>query len=66
MLSIKLFDSAAILMLATTLSGCATPSSNDPAQRHQHMRDAKQGPTMPYSPPGEEVRKPLHDHREMK
>jgi hypothetical protein len=65
-LSVKLLGSAVIVMLAATLGGCATPSSSDPAERHQHMRDAKQGATMPYQVPSETPRKPLHDHREMK
>jgi hypothetical protein len=45
------------------LSGCASTGT---AERHQHMRDAKQGSTLPDAAAGQTVRKPLHDHREMK
>ena len=45
------------------LSGCAGTGT---AERHQHFRDAKQGSTLPEPAAGQTVRKPLHDHREMK
>lgn len=45
------------------LSGCASTGT---AERHQHLRDAKQGSTLPDPVPGQPARKPLHDHREMK
>lgn len=35
---------AAAIGLATVFSGCAT---SGPAERHQHMRDAKQGSILP-------------------
>ena len=54
---------AAAIAVATILSGCAT---SGPAERHQHMRDAKQGSTLPEPAADQPVRKPLHDHREMK
>lgn len=61
MLKTKLIATA--IALTTVLSGCAT---SGPAERHQHMRDAKQGSTMPEPAADQPVRKPLHDHREMK
>ena len=64
MLSKKLVAAAAAVVLAAAASGCA---SSGPAERHQHLRDAKQGPAVPQA--GAETRlprKPLHDHREMK
>jgi hypothetical protein len=45
------------------LSGCASTGT---PERHQHLRDAKQGNTLPEPAAGLTVRKPLHDHREMK
>lgn len=61
MLTKSLLVAAALL---TGLTGCAT--SGTQAVPHQHMRDAKQGTTYPAPIEGEVVRKPLHDHREMK
>ena len=66
MLSRRALIPAVMIVFTSLLSACATSPSTDPADRHQHMRDAKQGATMPYQAPAEDVRKPLHDHREMK
>ena len=60
----------AILLAFAGLSGCASTDSgaaagSSIAERHQHMRDAKQGApasTAPIVAP----KKLLHDHREMK
>ena len=54
-----------IALLAFAAAGCASNGgSADP--RHDHLRDAKQGTAYPAPDPSEPVRKPLHDHREMK
>lgn len=63
MLTRKLLAVAAAVASAA-LTGCATTASV--AQPHQHMRDAKQGFTYPAPAEGQVVRKPLHEHREMK
>ena len=63
MLTTKLL-AAATAVLLVGLTGCATPASV--AEPHQHMRDAKQGSTYPAPAADQTVRKPLHDHREMK
>lgn len=64
----KLLAAAAAVLLAGGLSGCATPGDQaSVAARHQHLRDAKQGPaasTVAVTEPT--ARKPFHDHREMK
>lgn len=61
-----LMIAAFALVFTVGLAGCATqPPSDSFAARHQHMRDAKQGPAMPYAG-SSEAPKPLHDHREMK
>lgn len=64
---------AALIVLATgTVTACATTDSSQAAgggidARHQHLRDAKQGPAASSdSPIGQPGTKPLHDHREMK
>ena len=49
---------------ALALNGCATGTA--PTEPHQHMRDAKQGTTLPSPAAGATAPKPLHDHREMK
>ena len=36
----------AAVVLAAAASACA---SSGPAERHQHLRDAKQGPALPYA-----------------
>lgn len=54
----------AVAAVSFALSGCATGSS--PAEPHQHMRDAKQGTTLPSAATGATAPKLLHDHREMK
>lgn len=68
MAKMKLMAAAAAALLVGGLSGCATPGDQaGVAARHQHLRDAKQGPaasTVAVSEQG--ARKPLHDHREMK
>ena len=61
MLNTKLL--AAAIALTTIVTGCATAG---PAEPHQHMRDAKQGSTLPQPAADQPARKPLHDHREMK
>lgn len=63
MLTNRLLTGATVVLFAG-LTGCATPSSA--AEPHQHMRDAKPGSTYPAPAAGQTVRKPLHDHREMK
>lgn len=71
MLNAKLLATAAAIVLTGTLGGCATPGTAGPlgpyAGRHDHVRDAKQGPALSVSP---ESRAPapklLHDHREWK
>ncbi len=66
----KLVAAAAAALLAGGLSGCATPAGGDQAgiaARHQHLRDAKQGPAASTIAVSEQAaRKPFHDHREMK
>lgn len=66
--AMKLFTAAAAALLIVGLSGCATPGEQaGVAARHQHLRDAKQGPAAStIASSGETARKPLHDHREMK
>jgi hypothetical protein len=54
----------ALTALSVALSGCATGSS--PAEPHQHMRDAKQGSTLPTAAASTPAPTLLHDHREMK
>ena len=61
-----------IILMAVMASGCATTeageaASQDIASRHQHLRDAKQGPAASVlSQAGQPGSKPLHDHRQMK
>lgn len=60
-----------ILAGALALGGCATAVGGDQtgpyAGRHDHMRDAKQGPALsPVQPAAAPAPKVLHDHREMK
>ena len=63
---------AFVVLAAGTLTACATTdpgSSAGPSidARHQHLRDAKQGPAASSaSAIGQPARKPLHDHREFK
>ena len=54
MLKTKLVASAAALALAAVLGACATPSGDGAspyAGRHDHQRDAKQGPVPSTIPP---------------
>ena len=63
----KLVAAAAAALLVGGLSGCATPGDQTSvAARHQHLRDAKQGPAASVAVTEQVARKPLHDHREMK
>lgn len=64
----KLMAAAVAAVLIGGLSGCATPGEPaGVAARHQHLRDAKQGPAASAVASAEQAaRKPLHDHREMK
>lgn len=66
MFASKWFLRIAAVAAVGALSACAAPS--DPsADRHQHLRDAKQGPALTYASAGERAApKLLHDHREMK
>jgi hypothetical protein len=63
---------ALAVLASAALSGCATTdgaaaAGPSMAERHQHMRDAKQGAAASTLPIDSTVaRKPLHDHREMK
>lgn len=63
---------ALMLLAAGSVTACATTDSSQAAggnidARHQHLRDAKQGPAASRdSPIGQPGTKPLHDHREMK
>jgi hypothetical protein len=47
------------------LSACASPTGPS-AERHQHLRDAKQGASVTYTPSQTPAPALLHDHREMK
>jgi hypothetical protein len=70
MLKTKTIVAALAIVGSVGLSGCASTDSaaaagSSIAERHQHMRDAKQGApasTAPIVAP----KKLLHDHREMK
>lgn len=62
MLTLKTLVAAAAAAVA--LNGCATGAA--PAEPHQHLRDAKQGVTLPSPAAGATAPKLLHDHREMK
>ena len=61
-----------VILMAVMVSGCATTESSEAASqgiasRHQHLRDAKQGPAASVlSQLGQPGSKPLHDHRQMK
>ncbi len=63
MLKGKTILTAIAAIAVVTLGGCATGT---PAEPHQHMRDAKQGTTLPAPAADQPVAKPLHNHREMK
>jgi hypothetical protein len=53
------------IAVLASLGACASPG--DPsANRHQHLRDAKQGPAMSATQSTSSSPKLLHDHREMK
>lgn len=60
----------AAALIAFTLTACATTDSGQTGSiqdRHQHLRDAKQGSAASSdSVVGQPAKKPLHDHREMK
>jgi hypothetical protein len=59
-----LYRAVAVVALGA-VGACASPS--DPyANRHQHLRDAKQGPAMASIQTAVPAPKLLHDHREMK
>ena len=60
--NIVLYGATAIAIAA--LTGCATNST--PVDRHQHLRDAKQGPGYAAPVGNTTTPKPLHDHREWK
>ena len=68
----KTVAAALVALAAGTLTACATTDSSQSAggtidARHQHLRDAKQGPAASSaSVTGQPVAKLLHDHREMK
>lgn len=68
----KAASAALIVLAAGTVTACASTDSSQAVSggidaRHQHLRDAKQGPAASIdSPIGQPGRKPLHDHREMK
>jgi hypothetical protein len=63
----KLLAAAAAALMIGGLSGCATPGDQaGVAARHQHLRDAKQGPAASTIATAEQAPKLLHDHREMK
>ena len=62
MFTLKTFVATAATALA--LNGCAAGTA--PSEPHQHMRDAKQGTTLPSPAAGASAPKLLHDHREMK
>ena len=61
-----------IVLAAGTLTAYAAPDSSQRTgasidARHQHLRDAKQGPAASIvSPIGQPSKKLLHDHRDMK
>jgi hypothetical protein len=61
MFIVKTFSASAAAALA--LSGCAGWTTAEP---HQHLRDAKQGPTLPAPTAYAATPKPLHDHRDFK
>jgi hypothetical protein len=63
----KLLVAAAAILMIGGLSGCASTEQSGIAARHQHLRDAKQGPAASTLARAEEAApKLLHDHREMK
>jgi len=71
MLNMKLLATTAAIVLTGALGGCATPGAGDQpgpyAGRHNHLRDAKQGPGLSVSlVTGMPAPKLLHDHREWK
>jgi hypothetical protein len=67
MVKTKILAAAAAVLVIGALGGCA--STGEPAGiagRHQHLRDAKQGPAASALATAEQAPKLLHDHREMK
>ena len=59
-----LYRAAAVAAIGV-LGACALPGAPS-AERHQHLRDAKQGPVLSYAPVQATAPALLHDHREMK
>jgi hypothetical protein len=61
----KVLAAIAAVFAFGVLGACATTgtetAATGAAARHEHMRDAKQGPASSYS--GAPAAKPLHDHR---
>jgi hypothetical protein len=64
MLTTKLIAAAAAAVFVAALGGCATPGAaagdtSPYAGRHDHSRDAKQGPASAYRPSAPVTRKSL-------
>ena len=59
-----LYRAAAVAAIGV-LGACASPGGPS-AERHQHLRDAKQGPALSGAPVQATAPTLFHDHREMK
>jgi tellurite resistance protein len=65
MLASKWVVRLAAVVAVGALSACASPAGPS-AERHQHLKDAKQGPALSYAPTQAAAPVLFHDHREMK
>jgi len=66
MLASKWLLRIAAVAAVAALGACASTTGDVSADRHQHLRDAKQGPALAAAPAAATAPTLLHDHREMK